>query len=141
MTVRQISVFIENKPGTMVKITDALGNAGVDIRAMSLADTQDFGILRLIVNDTDKAKAALSAVGCITSVTDVIVAELPDVPGAMTKTVRLLAEHEINIEYIYAFVSQEKNKKAYIVFRIKDTEKASSVLTAEGIVLADEGVI
>ena len=141
MTVRQISVFIENKPGTMVKITDALGNAGVDIRAMSLADTQDFGILRLIVNDTDKAKAALSAVGCITSVTDVIVAELPDVPGAMTKTVRLLAEHGINIEYIYAFVSQEKNKKAYIVFRIKDTEKASSVLTAEGIVLADEGVI
>ncbi len=141
MTARQISVFIENKPGMMVKITDALGNAGVDIRAMSLADTQDFGILRLIVNDTDKAREALSAAGCITSVTDVIVAELPDVPGAMTKTVSLLANHEINIEYIYAFVSQEKNKKAYIVFRIKDTEKASRVLTDEGIILAGEGVI
>ncbi len=141
MTVRQISVFIENKPGNMVKITDALGNAGVDIRAMSLADTQDFGILRLIVDDTDRAKKALKDAGCITSITDVIVAELPDVPGAMTKTVRLLAEHGINIEYIYAFISQEKNKKAYIVFRIKDTENASKVLTDEGIVLAGEGVI
>ena len=141
MTVRQISVFIENKPGMMVKITDALGNAGVDIRALSLADTQDFGILRLIVNDTEKAREALKAVGCITSVTDVIVAELPDVPGAMTKTVRILADNGINIEYIYAFVSPEKNKKAYIVFRIKDTEKASEVLKNEGIILADEGVI
>lgn len=125
----------------MVKITDALGNAGVDIRALSLADTQDFGILRLIVNDTDKAREALKEVGCITSVTDVIVAELPDVPGAMTNTVRILADNGINIEYIYAFVSPEKNKKAYIVFRIKDTEKASEVLTGEGIILAGEGVI
>ncbi len=125
----------------MVKITDALGNAGVDIRALSLADTQDFGILRLIVNDTDKAREALKEVGCITSVTDVIVAELPDVPGAMTNTVRILADHGINIEYIYAFVSPEKNKKAYIVFRIKDTEKASEVLIGEGIILAGEGVI
>ena len=141
MTARQISVFIENKPGMMVKITDALGNAGVDMRAMSLADTQDFGILRLIVDNTDKAIEALKAVGCVTSVTDVIVAELPDIPGAMTKTVRILADNGINIEYIYAFVSQEKNKKAYIVFRIKDTEKACEVLTKEGIVLAGEGVI
>ena len=141
MTARQISVFIENKPGMMVKITDALGNSGVDIRAMSLADTQDFGILRLIVDDTDKARKALGEVGCVTSVTDVIVAELPDVPGAMTSTVRILAENGINIEYIYAFVSPEKNKKAYIVFRIKDIEKACEVLTKEGIVLAGEGAI
>lgn len=141
MTARQISVFIENKPGMMVKITDALGNAGVDMRAMSLADTQDFGILRLIVDDTDKAIEALKAVGCVTSVTDVIVAELPDIPGAMTKTVRILADNGINIEYIYAFVSQQKNKKAYIVLRIKDTEKACEVLTKEGIVLAGEDVI
>ena len=141
MTARQISVFIENKPGMMVKITDALGNAGVDMRALSLADTQDFGILRLIVDNTDKAIGALKAVGCVTSVTDVIVAELPDIPGAMTKTVRILAENGINIEYMYAFVSQEKNKKAYIVFRIKDTEKACEVLTKEGIVLAGEDAI
>ena len=141
MTIKQISVFIENKPGMMVKITDALGNAGVDMRALSLADTQDFGILRLIVDNTDKAIGALKAVGCVTSVTDVMVAELPDIPGAMTKTVRILAENGINIEYMYAFVSQEKNKKAYIVFRIKDTEKACEVLTKEGIVLAGEDVI
>ncbi len=141
MTVRQISVFIENKPGMLVKITDALGNAGVDIRAMSLADTQDFGILRLIVDSTEKAISALKAAGCITSVTDVIVAELPDTPGAMTETVRLLAENGINIEYIYAFVSPTKNKRAYIVFRIKDTERASEVLTENGITLAGDGMI
>ena len=141
MTVRQISVFIENKPGMMVKITDALGNAGVDIRALSLADTQDFGILRLIVSDTDKAKEALKTVGCITSVTDVIVAELSDTPGAMTKTVRLLAENGINIEYIYAFVSPGKEKKAYTVLRVKDTSKACEVLKNDGIILAGEGVI
>lgn len=141
MTVRQISVFIENKPGMLVKITDALGNAGVDIRAMSLADTQDFGILRLIVDGTEKAISALKAAGCITSVTDVIVAELPDTPGAMTETVRLLAENGINIEYIYAFVSPTKNKRAYIVFRIKDTEGASEVLTENGITLAGDGMI
>lgn len=141
MTVRQISVFIENKPGMTVKITDALGNAGVDIRALSLADTQDFGILRLIVDNTDKAMEALKEAGCITSVTDVIVAELSDTPGAMTETVRLLAENGINIEYIYAFVSPTKNKKAYIVFRIKDTERACAVLTQNGITLASDGII
>ena len=84
MTIRQISVFIENKPGTMVKITDALGNGGIDIRAASLADTQDFGILRLIVDDSDKARKILSEIGCVTSVTDVIAAEVSDEPGAMT---------------------------------------------------------
>lgn len=136
MTVKQISVFIENKPGTMVNITDALGRCGVDIRAMSLADTQDFGILRLIVNDTEKARSALSAIGCVTSLTDVIAAELPDTPGAMSGMVHLLAENNINIEYMYAFISSDK--KAYIVLRIKDTAKAVDVLNRSNITLAGE---
>ena len=92
MTVRQISVFIENKPGTMVKITDALGNGGIDIRAASLADTQDFGILRLIVDDADKARNILSEIGCVTSVTDVIAAEVSDEPGAMTTLLNQLIQ-------------------------------------------------
>ena len=117
MTVKQLSVFIENKPGTMVNITNALGKANVDIRAMSLADTQDFGILRLMVSDTEKARVSLSEIGCITSVTEVIAAAVPDTPGAMTEMIKLLSENEINIEYMYAFVAPDDNH-AYVVFRV-----------------------
>ena len=137
MTVKQLSVFIENKPGTMVNITNALGKAKVDIRAMSLADTQDFGILRLLVSDTDKARAVLSEIGCITSVTDVIAAAVPDTPGAMTEMIKLLSENEINIEYMYAFVAPEDNH-AYVVFRVKETDKAVSVLKNAGMALKSE---
>ena len=140
MTIRQLSVFMENKPGTLVKITDALGATGIDIRAASLADTQDFGILRLIVDDTDKAKKALVDMGCVTSVTDVIAAEVPDEPGAMTMLLNQAANTGLNIEYMYAFVSP-KTHNANIVLRIKDVDKAVKVLSEAGIVLADESSI
>ena len=140
MTIRQISVFIENKPGTMVKITDALGNGGIDIRAASLADTQDFGILRLIVDDSDKARKILTEIGCVTSVTDVIAAEVSDEPGAMTTLLNQTASTGLNIEYMYAFISP-KNHKAYIVLRIKDVEKAVKTLSEAGVVLANESSI
>lgn len=137
MTVKQLSVFIENKPGTMVNITNALGRAQVDIRAMSLADTQDFGILRLMVSDTDKARDVLSEIGCITSITDVVAAAVPDTPGAMTGMIKLLSENGINIEYMYAFVASDDNH-AYVVFRVKETERAVSVLKDAGIALKSE---
>ena len=137
MTIKQISVFIENKPGVLVNATEALGKAGVDVRALSLADTQDFGIIRMIVDDTEKAKTVLTEVGCFTSVTDVLAAEIPDEPGAMTHILEQVAETGLNIEYMYAFVSP-KNKKAYIVLRIKDIEGAVAVLGEKGIKLADD---
>lgn len=137
MTIRQISVFVENKPGAMVSITQALGKAGVDLRALSLADTQDFGILRMIVDDTDKAKQALAAIGCFTTVSDVLAAEIPDTPGAMTELIGKVAETGLNIEYTYAFISPV-NRKAYIVLRIKDIDGAAKALKSKGIVLADE---
>ena len=141
MTIKQISVFIENKPGMMVSVTAALGNAGIDIRALSLADTQDFGILRMIVDDTDKARTVLGEVGCVTSVTDVIAAAVPDQPGAMTDILNKISDTGLNIEYIYAFVSP-KNKKAYIVLRIKDVDTAVVSLKDKGIELAeDPGII
>ena len=140
MTIRQISVFVENKPGVMVSITEALGKAGVDIRALSLADTQDFGILRMIVDDTDKAKNALAEIGCLTTVADVLAAEIPDTPGAMTELICKVSETGLNIEYMYAFISP-KNKKAYIVLRIKDVEEAVGALKAKAIALADESDI
>ncbi|MBR2474544.1 MAG: ACT domain-containing protein [Clostridia bacterium] len=137
MTIKQISVFIENKPGVMVTVTEALGKAGIDIRALSLADTQDFGILRMIATDTAKAKAVLNEVGCVTSVTDVIAAAVPDKPGAMTEILNKISETGLNIEYIYAFVSP-KNKKAYIVLRIKDIDSALIALKDKGIELAED---
>ena len=140
MTIRQLSVFVENKPGTMVKITETLGNIGIDIRAASLADTEDFGILRLIVNETDKARRALAEIGCVTSVTDVIAAEVPDEPGAMTVLLNQAASTGLNIEYMYAFISP-KTRKAYIVLRIKDVNKAVKILSDAGIILAEESGI
>ena len=140
MTIRQISVFIENKPGVMVSITEALGKAGVDIRALSLADTQDFGILRMIVDDTDKAKEALTEIGCVTTVNDVLAAEIPDTPGAMTDLIVKVSETGLNIEYMYAFIAPV-DKKAYIVLRIKDVDAATVALKEKGIALAEESEI
>ncbi len=137
MTVTQISIFVENKPGVLVKIMKTLGDAGVDIRALSVADTQDFGILRMITSDNGKAKAALADIGCVTSVTQVIAARVSDTPGATTDMVALLADHGLNIEYMYAFISSKDNR-AYIVIRIKDTEKAVKVLKDAGVYLAEE---
>ncbi len=135
MTVTQISVFVENKPGVLVKIMKTLGDSGVDIRALSVADTQDFGILRMITSDNNLAKTALSSIGCVTSTTEVIAAQVPNTPGATTDMIAVLADNKLNIEYMYAFISSNDNK-AYIVIRIKDIEKAVKVLTEAGITLA-----
>ena len=140
MTIKQISVFIENKPGVLANVTSALSVAGIDVRALSLADTQDFGILRMIVNDTERAKEVLANIGCVTSVNNVLAAEVPDEPGAMTHILENVAETGLNIEYMYAFVSPN-NKKAYIVLRIKYVADAVDVLTKKGIQLADDPTI
>lgn len=134
MTISQLSVFAENKPGTLVEITDALGNAGVDIRAMSVADTMDFGIMRLIVNDIEKAKEALSGIGCVVSETPVIAAAVSDQPGALTNITRLLADNNINIEYMYAFITISK-QYAYVVLRVEDNDRAEEILKDKGIKL------
>ena len=140
MTISQISVFIENKPGALALATSVLSGAGVDVRALSLADTQDFGILRMIVDDTTKAKNVLRASGFVCSVNDVLAAEVPDEPGAMTHILERIAETGLNIEYMYAFVSP-KNKKAYIVIRIKDIDGAVVSLVEKGLILADDPMI
>ena len=137
MTIKHIAVFMENKPGTMSKVTEALGNSGIDVRAASLADTQDFGILRMIVTDTEKAVKSLSDAGYVASVCDVFAAEVPDLPGAMTELMKKVASTGLNVEYMYAFVSPE-TKKAYIVLRIKDTENAEKALIDKGIKLIGE---
>ena len=137
MTIRQLSVFAENKPGTLVRITKTLGDAGVDIRAMSLADTQDFGILRLITSDPVKAGKVLADIGCVTSVTEVLAVEIPNRPGAMTELVTLLGEHEINIESLYAFITVS-GQNAYVVLRVKNPAQAETVLCGAGLCLIGE---
>ena len=137
MSVKQISAFVENKPGQLAKFTDVLTQHGIDMRALSLAETEDFGIVRVITDDSYKTACVLKEAGYIFSITPVIAVEIPDTPGGLNKVVHLLNDKGVNIEYTYAFISPV-NRKAYIVLRIKDIDGAAEALKAKGIVLADE---
>lgn len=140
MTIKQISVFAENRAGGILDVIRALGEGGVDIRALNVADTQGFGILRLIVDNVDKAKEILSDSDTIFSVTDVVGVKVPDTPGGLSKVLSLLAEHNINVEYLYAFVSVS-GSSAYVVLRVPDNEVAAALLTVNGIELVTEAEI
>ncbi len=137
MAINQLSVFVENKKGTILNITKAIAQAGVDIRALSVADTQDFGILRLIVSDAEKAKVALHEENCVVSVTQVIAVSVSDVPGGLHQVLEYLASEDINVEYLYAFITVS-GKHAYVVLRVADNDKASKVLADKGITLVTE---
>jgi hypothetical protein len=140
MTLDQISVFVENRPGRLAEITEILAEAGTDIRAMSIADTQDFGILRLIVNGPDKAVRALKNHDCTVSVTPVLAVEISDKPGGLASVLRVLADGNVNVEYLYAFISRKENN-AYVIFRVEDNESAIAVLGAKGISIVDSNQI
>ena len=140
MTIKQLSVFAENKKGTILYATEALAEAKIDICAMCVADTRDFGILRLIVDDAEKACEALRAKDCVVSVTQVIGVAVPDVPGGLSNVLKLLAKNDINIEYIYAFITVS-GKNAYVVIRVNDNDKAVKVLTENNIPLVTESDI
>ena len=127
MQVEQISVFMENRAGRLAEITRVLGKAGVNIRAFSLADTSDFGILRLIVNDNDKAKAALKEHGFTVGKTNVVAVEVEDRPGGLNHILELLGKKNINVEYMYAFV-QHTGENAVIIFRFDDIDAAVKLL-------------
>ena len=131
MKVEQISIFIENKSGRLAEVTQILGTAGINIRALSLADTSDFGILRLIVNDREKAMAALKAKGFTVNKTEVVAVEVPDQPGGLASILQVLDAAAINVEYMYAFV-ERCGDNAVIIFRFDETDKAISTLRAKG---------
>ena len=125
MKVEQISVFMENQPGRLAQITRVLGAADVNILALSLADTADFGILRIIVSDNDKAEKALRDEGFTVGKNEVLAVDVPDRPGGLADFLEVLKVNEINIEYMYAY---RKAGHAVLVFRFDDLEKAMSVL-------------
>ena len=129
--LKQLTVFVENKQGTLVDITDTLATNGVNLRALSIADTQDFGLLRLIVNDNDTASAALKDKGYVLKVTDVIGVKIGDQPGKLSKALSILAEAGINVEYLYAFMARTE-KHAYVVLRPTDNAAAEQALETAG---------
>jgi len=135
--VKQISVFVENKKGRLAKITDVLARAGIDLIALSIADTANFGIMRCIVSDTDKAMALLRENGLTASVTNVIATEVADRPGGLAGVLKILDEAGIGIEYLYSSV-RTPNRNAVVIFRVEDISAAEQALEGNSIKLLDE---
>ena len=132
MKVEQLAVFLENKSGRLAAITKVLSDNGINIRALSVADTADFGILRLIVDQTDKAKQVLKDAGFTVGMTDVVAVEVADRPGGLSGVLAVLNQVEINVEYMYAFV-EKSGQNAVIIFRFDDADTAIEVLKNAGI--------
>ena len=131
MSLKQLTIFVENKKGSLVDITKTLAENNVNIRALSIADTQDFGLLRLIVNDTATGVAALTEKGYLLKATDVVGVKIGDQPGKLSKALQVLDEADINMEYLYAFMTRTE-KHAYVVLRVADNAAAETALEAAG---------
>jgi hypothetical protein len=132
MKVEQISIFLENKPGGLEEVTRLLKDAGINIRTLSMADTTDFGILRLILNDVEKASRVLKENGLRFSRTTVVAVEVPDRPGGLHEILAVLTKNGINVEYLYAFV-ERSGQNAVIIFRFDAPEAAIEVLQKNGL--------
>ena len=134
MTIRQLSLFLENRPGQLRVPVKVLGDAGIDILTMSLADTQQFGILRLIVKDWEGARRALEGAGIVVNVTEVLAIDVPDRPGGLASVLEAFEKAGLGIEYMYAVAAgRERGKYATLVFRLGDPEKAARLLRDAGV--------
>ena len=134
MTIEQLSVFVENKPGKLVETLEILAKAGIDLRALSLADTADFGILRIIVDRPADALKALQDSGYLIRSNDVIPVSIGDKPGGLAKVLRILADAGVDVEYTYAFVAHASDK-AYVILRVADNDVAIKILNENSIPL------
>lgn len=132
MKLKQLSVFLENRPGHLSRVCEVLAEAGINIVTMTLADTREFGILRLIVREWQKAKEVLEAAGFAVNTTDVMAIEVADEPGGLEKILKAAEAGGLSVEYMYAFACKQK-KNALIVIRFDDIERASAALKAAGI--------
>lgn len=136
MSVKQISIFIENKKGKLAEATRYIADHSVNLRALSIADTQDFGILRIICEDPAKAEDVLKEGGYITTTTDVLAAAISDEPGSLAAILDVLSEANVVVEYTYAFLSAKAG--AYMIFRVDDNQNAAAALAAAGIKTANQ---
>lgn len=140
MKVEQISIFLENKSGRLAEVTGVLARNGINIRALSLADTADFGILRLIVNDPEKTKTVLKESGFTVAKNEVVAVVLPDRPGGLSGVLKTLEGKSINVEYMYAFI-QKSEGNAVLIFRFDEVESAIDTLKKAGVrILSGEEV-
>ena len=131
MAIKQLTVFVQNKKGTVVSVTDILSKNNVNLRALSIAETQDFGILRLIVNDEATAEKVLAENGYLIKVIDVVGVKIGDAPGKLSTALKVLSEAGINVDYLYAFMARTE-RHAYVVLRVADNEEAEAILTNAG---------
>ena len=131
MAIKQLTVFIQNKKGTVVSVTDILSKNNINIRALSIAETQDFGILRLIVNDEVCAEKVLLENGYLIKVIDVVGVKIGDAPGKLSKALEVLDREGINMEYLYAFMARTE-RHAYVVLRVADNAAAEAALEGAG---------
>lgn len=131
MALKQLTVFVENKQGTVVSVTDTLAAHNVNLRALSIAETEGFGILRLIVDDEETAEKVLAEEGYLIKITDVVGVKIGDAPGKLTEALRVLNNADINMEYLYAFMARTE-RHAYVVLRVQDNDKAEAVLEQAG---------
>ncbi len=135
--VKQLSIFLENRKGRLLEVTETLKDAGINIRALAMAESAEFGILRLVVNNPEKARSALSAGGFTVAEQDVFAVEVSDEPGSFHKVVQILASEDINVDYTYAFVGN--SSKAVLVFKVSEgsLDKAITALDSQGIKLVE----
>ena len=138
MSIKQISVFLENKPGALYAMTGVLAQNQVDLRALNVAETKDFGIVRLIVDNVYTATTVLKDAGYIQSVTSVVGVAIPDVPGGLNRVLQVLADAKVNVEYMYAFLGGKDVDHAYMIFRVEDDKAASAALIARGIRVVEQ---
>lgn len=131
MAIKQLTVFVQNRKGTMVSLTDILAKNEINIRALSIAETEDFGVLRLIVNDEAAATKILAENGYLIKVIDVLGVKIGDKPGALTSALDVLDKADINVEYLYAFMARTE-KHAYVVLRVEDNATAEKALEDAG---------
>lgn len=134
---KQISVFVDNKPNQLTGVMKLIKENGINIRALSLADTKDFGILRIIVNDTEKAVEALKAASYAVTVTEILAISIPDAPGQLSRVLDILGSDNVNLEYLYAFTGAS-DKAVSFVIRVDDNEAAAAALTKGGIIQLTE---
>lgn len=140
MAIKQLTVFVENKKGTVVSVTEILSKNNINLRALSIAETEDFGILRLIVNDEAAAEKVLAENGYLIKVVDTVGVKIGDQPGKLTAALSVLDKADINVEYLYAFMARTE-KHAYVVLRVEDNAAAEAALTEAGFHLISEADI
>ena len=138
MSIKQISVFLENKPGALYGMTGVLARNNVDMRALSLAETKDFGIVRIIVDNVYNATTVLKDAGYIHSVTPVVGVAIPDTPGGLNKVLQVLTDARVNVEYMYAFLGGKDVDHAYMIFRVAIENAATAALANEGIKVVEQ---